>query len=156
MIDRQQAHSLGRPSGRPGWAFFLPLNKDDDQFDESTSGAAKLFGVTAAQDFAAAVVAAGELGSVSGAAVGGRLMQPVEKPATELAVVDVRRRPVRFYPMSFVERNNRDLMETLFAVNLTLFREYRYVPGSTGLETTPYELLISKHGNAIFVGAGKR
>ena len=48
MIDRQQAHSLGRASGRPG-SEFLQLNKDDDQFDESTSDAAKLFGVTAAR-----------------------------------------------------------------------------------------------------------
>lgn len=34
------------PRGAAGHGIFLPLNKDDDQFDELTSGAAKLFGVT--------------------------------------------------------------------------------------------------------------
>lgn len=37
-------------------------------------------------------------------------------------------------------------METLFAINLTLYREYHYVPGSTGLETTPYEVFVSRRG----------
>jgi transglutaminase-like putative cysteine protease len=50
------------------------------------------------------------------------------------------------YAMSFVEANGRDLMETLFAINLTLFREYKYVPGSTALSTTPYEVFTSKQG----------
>jgi transglutaminase-like putative cysteine protease len=63
----------------------------------------------------------------------------VELPETQL-------RELSDYAMSFVERNNHDLMETLFAINLTLFREYKYVPGSTRLETTPYEVLTSKKG----------
>ncbi len=50
------------------------------------------------------------------------------------------------YAMSFVERNHRDLMETLFDINLTLFREYKYLPGSTSLETTPYQVFTSKQG----------
>lgn len=50
------------------------------------------------------------------------------------------------YALSFVESNQRDLMETLFAINLTLFREYKYVPGSTALETTPYEVFERKEG----------
>ena len=37
-------------------------------------------------------------------------------------------------------------METLFDVNLTLFREYQYVSGSTSLETTPYQVFTSKKG----------
>ena len=37
-LIRQLAHSLGRPSGRPGWAFFLPSNKGDDQFDSRQAG----------------------------------------------------------------------------------------------------------------------
>jgi transglutaminase-like putative cysteine protease len=37
-------------------------------------------------------------------------------------------------------------METLFAINLTLFKEYQYVPGSTGIETTPYEVFTHKRG----------
>ena len=50
------------------------------------------------------------------------------------------------YAMSFVQRNNNDLMETLFAINLTLFREYKYVPGSTVLATTPYDIYTQKQG----------
>jgi transglutaminase-like putative cysteine protease len=66
-------------------------------------------------------------------------LTPVELPDTQL-------RELYDYAMSFVERNNHDLMETLFAINLTLFREYKYVPGSTRLETTPYEVFSSKKG----------
>ena len=50
------------------------------------------------------------------------------------------------YALSFVERNNRDLMETLFAINLTLFREYTYAPGSTSLKTTPYDVFTQRQG----------
>jgi transglutaminase-like putative cysteine protease len=66
-------------------------------------------------------------------------LAPVELPGTQL-------RELNDYAMSFLERNHHDLMETLFAINLTLFREYRYVPGSTGLETTPYEVFLSRQG----------
>jgi transglutaminase-like putative cysteine protease len=66
-------------------------------------------------------------------------LQPEELPESQLlALYD--------YAMSFVERNKRDLMETLFAINLTLFREYQYVPGSTSVETTPYTVLTSRRG----------
>jgi transglutaminase-like putative cysteine protease len=50
------------------------------------------------------------------------------------------------YAMSFVLRNNNDLMESLFAINLTLYREYKYVPGSTQLATTPYDVFVNKQG----------
>ena len=50
------------------------------------------------------------------------------------------------YAMSFVTRNRGDLMETLFNINLTLFREYKYVPGSTALETTPYDVFVNRQG----------
>ena len=66
-------------------------------------------------------------------------LQPVELPDTQL-------QEITDYAMAFVERNNRDLMETLFAINLALFREYKYVPGSTHLATTPWEVLINKRG----------
>lgn len=66
-------------------------------------------------------------------------LAPVELPETQL-------RELYDYAMSFVESNHHDLMETLFAINLTLFREYKFVPGSTRLETTPYEVFSSKKG----------
>lgn len=66
-------------------------------------------------------------------------LAPVELPETQL-------RELYDYAMSFVERNKRDLMETLFDINLKMFREYRYLPGSTGLETTPYDVFTNKKG----------
>jgi transglutaminase-like putative cysteine protease len=69
----------------------------------------------------------------------GPYLAPVELPETQL-------RELYDYAMSFVEQNHNDLMETLFAINLTLFREYKYLPGSTRLETTPYEVFLSKKG----------
>lgn len=66
-------------------------------------------------------------------------LAPVELPETQL-------RELYDYAMSFVERNHQDLMETLFAINLTLYRDYAFFPGSTRLETTPYEVFTSKKG----------
>jgi transglutaminase-like putative cysteine protease len=50
------------------------------------------------------------------------------------------------YAMTFVDANGGDLMETLFAMNLTLFREFKYVPGSTCLTTTPWDVMSAKRG----------
>lgn len=69
----------------------------------------------------------------------GPYLTPIELPETQLLeILD--------YAQSFVARNNGDLMETLFDINLTLFREYKYVPGTTSLETTPYEVFVNKQG----------
>lgn len=66
-------------------------------------------------------------------------LTPMELPETQLVeILD--------YAQSFVAGNNNDLMETLFAINLTLFREYKYLPGTTNLETTPYEVFVNKRG----------
>ncbi len=66
-------------------------------------------------------------------------LRPIELPDTEL-------QELFDYAMSFVEKNERDLMETLFAINLTLFRDYKYEPGSTNLMTTPYDVFVNKKG----------
>src|SRR5258707_268999 len=66
-------------------------------------------------------------------------LQPEEMPETQL-------HELYAYAMSFAERNRRDLMETLFDINLTLFREYSYVPGSTGLEPTPFYVYTTRQG----------
>ena len=50
------------------------------------------------------------------------------------------------YAMGFVRRNGGDLMETLFAINLEFFRNYRYVPGSTLMSTTAYEVYRHRRG----------
>ncbi len=64
---------------------------------------------------------------------------PLELPETQL-------REIYDYAMSFVEKNNHDLMETLFAMNLAIYRDFKFVPGCTGLETTPYEVFTSRKG----------
>ncbi|KYF90079.1 hypothetical protein BE17_48030 [Sorangium cellulosum] len=66
-------------------------------------------------------------------------VRPVELP-------DPQRQELFDYAMSFVERNDADLLETLFAINLTLFREYQYVPGSTSLTTTPHDVFVNRRG----------
>ena len=66
-------------------------------------------------------------------------LQPVELPETQLE-------EITDYAMGYVQRNNSDLMETLFAINMGLHRELKYVPGSTTVDTTPYEVLTTRTG----------
>ena len=66
-------------------------------------------------------------------------LTPEELPPTQL-------RTLYDYAMSFVEANHGDIMETLFAINLEMFRNYRYVPGSTGLETSPFRVMTNRTG----------
>ncbi len=66
-------------------------------------------------------------------------LTPIELPETQLL-------EIYDYAKSFVDRNQQDLLETLFDINLTLFREYRYASGSTNLATTPYDVLVNKQG----------
>ena len=66
-------------------------------------------------------------------------LNPPELPDTQL-------RELYDYGMEFVTRNNGDLMETLFAINLSLFHDYRYAPGCTDLKTSPYQVYCSRTG----------
>jgi transglutaminase-like putative cysteine protease len=66
-------------------------------------------------------------------------LTPVELPETQLEEIST-------FARQFVERNQNDLFETLFAVNLTLFREFQYAPLSTTLATTPFDVLTGKRG----------
>jgi transglutaminase-like putative cysteine protease/predicted glutamine amidotransferase len=50
------------------------------------------------------------------------------------------------YAMSFVERNDYDLLETLLDLNESIHREYRYVQGATNLLTTPFETYVNRQG----------
>jgi transglutaminase-like putative cysteine protease len=50
------------------------------------------------------------------------------------------------YAKSFVIRNSSDLVYTLLDMTPTLNFEVRYQPGSTQLETTPFEVFKSRHG----------
>jgi transglutaminase-like putative cysteine protease len=48
--------------------------------------------------------------------------------------------------MSFVDRNDNDLLETLLDLNETIHREYQYVQRTTTLATTPFEVYSSRRG----------
>lgn len=66
-------------------------------------------------------------------------LTPQELPDTQLhEVLD--------YAMSFVERNQSDLMETLYAINLSFLKDFQYSPGATNLATTAFDVLCNKRG----------
>lgn len=50
------------------------------------------------------------------------------------------------YAMSFVKRNDSDLLETLLDINASIHREYAYRQGTTTLGTTPFEVYVNRHG----------
>lgn len=66
-------------------------------------------------------------------------LMPPELPESEL-------NDLSMYAMDFVLRNNGDLVRTLQDINQTIHSEFAYVPGSTTLETTPYETFIRRKG----------
>jgi transglutaminase-like putative cysteine protease/predicted glutamine amidotransferase len=64
---------------------------------------------------------------------------PTELPESELT-------ELAEYAMSFVERNDADLLDTLVDVNQTIYRDYQYVPNSTTVLTSPYEVYVRRRG----------
>lgn len=66
-------------------------------------------------------------------------LNPAELPDTQLLELYA-------YAMGFVERNDHNLMETLFAINLELYRNYEYVPGCTDLGTSPFKVYLERRG----------
>ena len=50
------------------------------------------------------------------------------------------------FAMSFVERNDHNLRDTLIDMNRTIYRDFKYLPGATTLETTPYDVFASHQG----------
>jgi transglutaminase-like putative cysteine protease/predicted glutamine amidotransferase len=66
-------------------------------------------------------------------------LHPPELPESELLeLLD--------YAMRFVERNDGDLMDTLFDLNEAIHREYTYVPGETTLGTTAFDVYAMRRG----------
>jgi transglutaminase-like putative cysteine protease/predicted glutamine amidotransferase len=64
---------------------------------------------------------------------------PPELPETNLAdLVE--------YAMSFVKRNDSDLLATLLDINTSIKREYKYQPGSTNLMTTAFDVYVNRRG----------
>jgi transglutaminase-like putative cysteine protease/predicted glutamine amidotransferase len=64
---------------------------------------------------------------------------PAELPESEL-------QELTEYGMSFVERNDYDLLDTLLDLNASIFKEYEYRQGSTHLATTPFEVYVNRRG----------
>jgi transglutaminase-like putative cysteine protease/predicted glutamine amidotransferase len=64
---------------------------------------------------------------------------PHELPETQL-------RELSEFAMSFVERNDYDLVDTLLDLNQTLYRDFEYVSGSTTHETTAFQVYESRRG----------
>lgn len=64
---------------------------------------------------------------------------PPELPESEL-------RELSDFAMSFVERNDYDLFETLLEMNDTIYRDFEYLPGSTTIATKPYEAYENRRG----------
>lgn len=64
---------------------------------------------------------------------------PPELPETELA-------ELAEYAMSFVKRNENDVLDTLLDINQTIFREYTYQQQSTTVFTTPFEVYVNRRG----------
>lgn len=50
------------------------------------------------------------------------------------------------YAMSFVERQDYDIIEALLDINTSIYRDYSYVQGITSVETTPFEVYTTRRG----------
>jgi transglutaminase-like putative cysteine protease/predicted glutamine amidotransferase len=64
---------------------------------------------------------------------------PPELPETELAELIE-------YAMSFVKRNESDLLDTLLDINQSIHREYAYIQGATTVFTTAFEVYSNRRG----------
>ncbi|MFM7621892.1 MAG: class II glutamine amidotransferase, partial [Alphaproteobacteria bacterium] len=64
---------------------------------------------------------------------------PQELPETQLDELTA-------YAMSFVERNDGNLMHVLKDINLSIYRDYEYVQGTTSLSTTPFDVYTTRRG----------
>ena len=64
---------------------------------------------------------------------------PPELPETQL-------RELTNYAMSFVERNDYNLLNTIEDINSSIYTDFEYVSGSTTNETTPFEVYANRRG----------
>lgn len=72
-----------------------------------------------------------------------QMMQPYLLPP-ELS--DAELQALSDYAMGAVRRRRNDLAETIADLNETIHRDFRYVPGVTHVETTPWEVFMSHRG----------
>jgi len=64
---------------------------------------------------------------------------PPELPETQLI-------ELTDYAMSFVERNDYNLHQTLEDLNQSIYSDYQYVQGTTSVNTTPFEVYTTRKG----------
>jgi transglutaminase-like putative cysteine protease len=64
---------------------------------------------------------------------------PPELPETQLSVLSD-------FVLDIVKRKDDDVVETLMELNRTIRDEFSYVPGVTDVETTPFEVFVSRRG----------
>lgn len=64
---------------------------------------------------------------------------PPELPETQLT-------ELYEYALSFTRRQDSDLVQTLLDMNMTIYRDFRYVSGSTTLSTTPFDVYCNRRG----------
>ena len=64
---------------------------------------------------------------------------PPELPESELAELTE-------YAMSFAQRNDYELLDTLLDLNATIFTDYQYKQGATNLATTAFEVYANRRG----------
>lgn len=64
---------------------------------------------------------------------------PMELAETQL-------RELSEFAMSFAERQDFDLVETLIDMNQTIYRDFTYVQGATSIESTPFDVYTKRRG----------
>lgn len=64
---------------------------------------------------------------------------PPELPETQL-------QELYEFALSFVERQDYDLVQTLLDINTTIYRDFVYESGATTLETTPFDVYVERKG----------
>lgn len=64
---------------------------------------------------------------------------PIELPESQLT-------ELMQYALSFAERNANHLMDTLNDINQTIYRDFQYVPGSTSLNSTAFDVYAQRKG----------
>ena len=61
-------------------------------------------------------------------------------------LVDTELHELAEYAMSFVKRNDYELLATLLDINDTIYREFKYKQGTTNLLTTAFDVYVNRRG----------
>lgn len=64
---------------------------------------------------------------------------PMELPESQLQELSE-------FALTFARRQDNDLFDTIADMNKTIYKDFQYIPGSTTLETTPFDVYVKRHG----------